>query len=235
MSLPSQSRNPLEADATERNKAAWDELYGSTPRFVWGTKPVGFLVEFIAELPPLAPTDHVLDAATGEGRNLPLLQRLGGRLHACDSSANALLKIPAGLRAGIDVVACDLRALPFPDGFFRCVLLSDVIETLPDADSALAEVVRVLAPGGLLLCNMPGMEDGIAGIDMQPVGENHFLYHGRYYYHFLGEAEARLLLERHGLEVRRVRLCRWREEAHPEFRPDEHLHASRVFLAAKRV
>lgn len=232
MSLPAQPIS-TPSDLTERNKAAWDQLYRSTPQHIWGSQPVGFLAECLADLPPVTPDERVLDAAAGEGRNLGLLRRLGGRLHACDASAHALAKIPPDQRADVVLTTCDVRALPFPDEHFRVVLLSDVMETLPDPDAVVAEINRVLVPGGALLCNIPGHDDGIAGIDMQPVGGGAYLYRGSYYYRFFDPTEATTLLERNGLHVSRVRLCQWREDAHPEFRPDGHLHVSRVFLALK--
>ena len=230
--LPMHENNDV-ADATGRNIVAWDTLYGSTPRLVWGTQAVGFLDEFLPQIGALQSQDRILDAAAGEGRNLPALGCLGGRLYACDASAQALRKIPANLRTGIETVVCDLRKLPFADGFFRFVLLSDVVETLPDIEAPMHELARVLAPGGHLLCNIPGMDDGIAGINMRPIGTGSYLYAGRYFYHFFNETEARALLERHGLIVSQVRLCRWQEEAHPEFRSVAHLHVSRVFLAKR--
>jgi SAM-dependent methyltransferase len=230
---PSASAKPHDADATVRNIAAWDALYGSTRRLIWGPHPVGFLPQILKELGPVQPDDRVLDAAAGEGRNLPELRRLGGRLHACDASASALEKIPPALRADVEVTVCDLRALPFPDGFFRFVLLCDVVETLPEIDVPLRELARVLAPGGHLLCNIPGLDDGIAGVDMTPLGGGGYLYRGRYFYRFLGQMEACALLESHGLKVARMHDCRWHERPHPNFRPTSHLHVSRVFLATR--
>jgi ubiquinone/menaquinone biosynthesis C-methylase UbiE len=238
LAMPSMLNHPIPenevgVDATGRNILAWDTLYGSTPRLVWGSRPVGFLDDFLPDIGALKPEDRVLDAAAGEGRNLAALRRLGGRLHACDASAQALRKIPAELRAGVETNVCDLRSLPFRDGYFRFVLLSDVVETLPEIESPMRELARVLAPGGHLLCNIPGTDDGIAGIDMEPIGTGSYLYAGRYFYHFFSESEARTLLDRHGLQVRQVRVCRWHEEPHPEFRSAAHLHVSRVFLAER--
>jgi 2-polyprenyl-6-hydroxyphenyl methylase/3-demethylubiquinone-9 3-methyltransferase len=42
----------------------------------------------------------------------------------------------------------DLTRLPFPDGSFDAVCAMDVLEHVEDLDAALAEVARVLAPGG---------------------------------------------------------------------------------------
>jgi len=51
---------------------------------------------------------------------------------------------------------CDLTApLPFPNGSFDTILLSDVLEHLPDPKHCWAEVARLLAPGGKLILNVP--------------------------------------------------------------------------------
>ena len=53
----------------------------------------------------------------------------------------------------------DVRALPFDSGSFDVAICAWVLETLPDPSRALAELVRVLAPGGLLctcFCTQPG-------------------------------------------------------------------------------
>jgi SAM-dependent methyltransferase len=224
---------PLPPDMPQRNQQAWDHLYARTQRPIWGREPVGFLSAVLRDLAPVGPTECVLDAAAGEGRNLPLLRRLGGRLHACDASAEALRKISPESRAGVELAACDLRALPYPDGAFAFILLSDVVETLPDVEAVLDETVRVLAPGGRLLCNIPGLDDGIAGQEMRPLCDNRYLYQGRFFYQFLEPAEARALLERHGLRIASEETCEWIEPPHPEFRPVSHHHVSRVFLACR--
>lgn len=45
--------------------------------------------------------------------------------------------------------------LPFRDGAFRSVLANCALEHIPDLDSALGEVRRVLAPGGLFVLSVP--------------------------------------------------------------------------------
>jgi len=49
----------------------------------------------------------------------------------------------------------DAAALPFGDATFDAVALLEVIEHLERCDLALAEVDRVLRPGGVLLCSVP--------------------------------------------------------------------------------
>lgn len=53
-------------------------------------------------------------------------------------------------------VACDLsEPLPFEDDAFDTILLSDVLEHLPEPEALWREMSRVLSPGGTLLMNVP--------------------------------------------------------------------------------
>jgi SAM-dependent methyltransferase len=73
--------------------------------------------------------------------------------------------LPAGVRdVGVDAApAAGTRAdawaqagaLPFADGAFDTVLCTQVLEHLPDPPAALAEMARVLAPGGRLILSAP--------------------------------------------------------------------------------
>jgi len=58
------------------------------------------------------------------------------------------------IRGPIDV-RVDAAELPFADATFDCVLLTEVIEHIPDWDCALGEIGRVLKPGGILLLTWP--------------------------------------------------------------------------------
>lgn len=159
--------DPSANDLANRNKAAWGRLYQSTPQLIWGAAPVGFIESFLA--PELAAGHRfarALDAAGGEGRNLPVLARLADALTLCDASDAALAKSTPLTRTAVERVRCDLDAMPFADGTFDFVLLCDVVETLPDPLPALREIRRVLAPGGLFACNIPGPEDEVAGVEM---------------------------------------------------------------------
>src|SRR3712207_2584724 len=54
-------------------------------------------------------------------------------------------------RVPVEVSAAGAEALPFPDGSFDTVVSTLVLCTVPDQESALDEVRRVLRPGGRLL------------------------------------------------------------------------------------
>lgn len=217
---------------SDSNKSAWDELYASTPELIWGLEPIGFLPRL---LPPAAtlPPGPVLDAAAGEGRNLPVLLGLGRPVTAWDASPAALGKIPAALRARVQTEVCDLAQPPGPDSRFALILLSDTVETLPEPLPILAELRRLLVPGGVLLANVPAHDDGVAGVNMQPVNGGGWLYRGRYYYHFYTQVEAETLLADAGLQLVASDDCRWDEAPHPHFREATHRHHSRVLLGRR--
>lgn len=104
-----------------------------------------------------APAGRVLDIATGTGR-LPcaLFAQTGfsGRVSALDASAGMLVVAKHKLSAYADRIDWHHRPavpLPFADEQFDAVACLEALEFLPDADSALGEMWRVLRPGGLLL------------------------------------------------------------------------------------
>lgn len=57
---------------------------------------------------------------------------------------------------GLDVRLMDEDRLPFEDGSFNGVVLDNVLEHLSEPQALLAEILRVLAPGGHLLVGVPG-------------------------------------------------------------------------------
>jgi diaminopimelate decarboxylase len=233
---PPRAPEAVPVDALSRaNQQAWDRLYGSTRELVWGAGPLPFLSDFIDDFRAvLRAPSRLLDAGTGEGRNLASLLRCGAdEVHALDSSAHALGKISADLRARVQCRQAELSATGYPDAFFDGIAMLDVIETLPNSAAVLRELARVLKRGGLLLCNIPGLDDGAAGIDMQAIGRNAFLYQRSYYFQFIERHEAEALMTRAGFEVLRSCRCHWHEQPHPGFRHEPHLHVSQILLVRR--
>jgi SAM-dependent methyltransferase len=94
--------------------------------------------------------DRVLDAGCGSGRSFRYELAPGCRVVGVD--------IGAELRDNPNVasrVRGDVQRLPFADASFDAVLASHVMEHLPRPDEALAEVARVLKPGGRFLLLTP--------------------------------------------------------------------------------
>ena len=217
------------------NQGAWDSLYGSTERPIWGTEPLPFLAQFAEAMSSvLREPSRVLDAGVGEGRNLPFLLGLGAQqVDGIDASARALEKVPAALREQVSLRQGQLADTGFPDACFDAVTLLDTFETLPDATAVLTELARIIKPGGLLLCNTPGLDDGVAGVDMRALSDNAFLYRSRYYFHFVTPDEATAMLQAAGFELVRAEHCAWVEAPHPGFRDETHGHVSHVVLARR--
>ena len=68
-------------------------------------------------------------------------------------------------------VVADLSACPqIADGSFDCIILTQTLHYIYDMEAAVAELHRVLAPGGRLLCTVPGISQ-ISRHDMDRWGD----------------------------------------------------------------
>ncbi len=97
---------------------------------------------------------RVLEIGCGVGASLAALRRgcAPSRLVGVDVDAEALrLAGPAARAHGATLVRADVRALPFVDGAFDLVVDFGTCFHIGQAGRALAEVSRVLGPGGLFL------------------------------------------------------------------------------------
>jgi SAM-dependent methyltransferase len=114
----------------------------------------------------LQPGDLVLDAGAGFGRHAFEIARRGGRIVALDYAADEVVGTRATLGGMIDageipadryvgVLRGDATRLPFADGAFDRVITSEVLEHIPADTEAIAELVRVLRPGGSFACTVP--------------------------------------------------------------------------------
>lgn len=99
---------------------------------------------------------RVLNAGCGEGGYCPLLESLPGvtRIENIDVSVS-----PGFLAQHSDarhrVAVGSLTSLPYADASFDAALCTEVIEHIPDHAAAVAELARVLKPGGVLIASVP--------------------------------------------------------------------------------
>jgi SAM-dependent methyltransferase len=112
------------------------------------------------------PGERVLDMGCGGGRHAFALYRRGADVVAFDMDASELAdvavmfeamaaegEVPAGAKAA--TVRGTAYALPFEDNSFDKIIAAEVMEHLPEDTRAMAELTRVLKPGGLIAVTVP--------------------------------------------------------------------------------
>lgn len=112
------------------------------------------------------PGERILDMGCGAGRHAFELYRRGADVVAFDQDGDELAAVAdmfAAMREAGEVpdaatagtVQGDALDLPFADGEFDRVVAAEVLEHIPADVEAIAELVRVLRPGGTLAVTVP--------------------------------------------------------------------------------
>jgi SAM-dependent methyltransferase len=110
--------------------------------------------------------ERLLDLGCGGGRHAFQAARLGARVVALDAEADEVAQVRATIGAMLDAgeigdkdaagaVQGDALHLPFADGAFDRVIAAEVLEHIPDDTAAMAELARVLRPGGTMAVTVP--------------------------------------------------------------------------------
>lgn len=112
------------------------------------------------------PEPRLLDAGCGYCHHALRLARRGARITGVDFSPAALAAAESNIAAApagdrIELREGSLLALPFADGAFDNVLCWGVLMHIPDIETALSELCRVVAPGGRLVIG----ENSAASVD----------------------------------------------------------------------
>jgi ubiquinone/menaquinone biosynthesis C-methylase UbiE len=102
----------------------------------------------------LARESKILEAGIGTGRiGLPLLER-GYALVGADLSTAMMGKLQEkiiGQNYRLTLVQSDVNGFPFPDASFDCVYAVHLYHLVANWQNALAEAIRVIKPGGVML------------------------------------------------------------------------------------
>ena len=110
------------------------------------------LDELIAGFASYRQNNRLLDVGFGAGTLLEAARRGGWDALGVEVSRSAVEHV-RGL--GFDVFCGTLHEAQYPDGHFDVVTASEVLEHVPDPQSVLNEISRVLRPGGLLWGTTP--------------------------------------------------------------------------------
>jgi SAM-dependent methyltransferase len=130
--------------------------YPATERNVW-IRAIGRLMSFLphrrigmdamAMWLPWRPLGKLLEIGCGNGDRLALFRDLGWTVTGVEPDAGAARLASA---RGLDVLSGELSSLEFPAGSFDAILMSHVIEHVPDPQESIRECHRLLRPGGVL-------------------------------------------------------------------------------------
>jgi ubiquinone/menaquinone biosynthesis C-methylase UbiE len=124
---------------------AWAATYDSMPNVL-----IDLEERVVCPLLDTLPPGRALDAACGTGRHARWLAEHGHDVVGIDASPEMLsvarVKVPAARfeRGGLD-------SLPAPDAAFDLAICALALTHLPALDGAIAELARVLMPGGRLI------------------------------------------------------------------------------------
>jgi SAM-dependent methyltransferase len=114
----------------------------------------------------LEPGAWALDLGCGAGRHAFECYRRGAHVVAVDLSESDLTGVnrmfaamaqaaEAGAGGSATALRADARRLPFRDGVFDVVIVSEVLEHVPDDREVIAELSRVLRPDGAAAVTVP--------------------------------------------------------------------------------
>jgi SAM-dependent methyltransferase len=138
-------------DPWERNAGWWQDGFtdGADPEYEEQILPLA------AEC--LAGARRVVDVGTGEGQIARVASRLGAELVAGVDPTRAQLRVAAERAGGPRYVRGAAEHLPFAAASFDAAVACLVFEHLPEHRPPIAEIARVLAPGGrfVFLLNHP--------------------------------------------------------------------------------
>jgi ubiquinone/menaquinone biosynthesis C-methylase UbiE len=137
---------------------------------VWGSSDIEYdparepqlrdALELILRHWPEPRTGRFLEAGCGPAANSLNLAKLGIEVVGVDLTQQAVEGArDAFVRHGVEgqFLLGDVRQLPFPDGSFEFVYAGGVVEHFRESSLAVAEMARVLRPGGRVLFTVPAL------------------------------------------------------------------------------
>lgn len=142
------------------NRLGWEAIWTSDripQRYTSFAAPNDTVVEWANALPPGA---SVFDLGCGVGRHVTYLGGRGFQMAGSDIAPTGVQRTQAACAErglAFDGQVCDMTALPWPEATFDAALCTSAIHHALRAGirQAVAEVWRILKPGGLFLVDFP--------------------------------------------------------------------------------
>jgi SAM-dependent methyltransferase len=139
---------PIDVDAFNAFEAAgWEGRVDAYDRFF--TAITARVFDPLLDAVGIAPGTRLLDIATGPG-HLPARAAERGAVTVGVDVADAMVRRAAERYPALEFQRADAEALPFADGAFDAVTGNFLLPHLGRPERVVAELVRVLAPGGRL-------------------------------------------------------------------------------------
>jgi demethylmenaquinone methyltransferase/2-methoxy-6-polyprenyl-1,4-benzoquinol methylase len=166
------------ASLSERNQAARDLFAPLGPSYDRWSRLLSLGQDprwrrFLVSRVDCGPDGSVLDVATGTAAvAIELVRQQGCRVVGLDQSPEMLAGArgrieSAGLADRVRLVEGSAEQLPFPDGSFDALTFTYLIRYVEDPAATLAELARVVRPGGV----MAGLEFGVPRGVWRPLWE----------------------------------------------------------------
>ena len=105
---------------------------------------------------------HVLDVATGTGLVAAELLRRGFRVTGVDQSTEMLARARRRFGDAVELVEASAESLPFADAAFDHLTFTYLLRYVADPGATLAELARVVRPGGTVASLEFGVPGGLA-------------------------------------------------------------------------
>jgi SAM-dependent methyltransferase len=158
--------------------AGWEERAEAYHRFF---APItAHVIGALLDACGIRPASRLLDVATGTGDLAAACAAKGAAVVGVDV-AHAMVRLARELHPDIDVRQADAHRLPFDDGSFDAVVGNFAILHLGRPERAVAEIARVMAPGGRVAlstwdapdtCRLAGVfVDAVAEVGAPPPGD----------------------------------------------------------------
>ncbi|GHF77232.1 hypothetical protein GCM10018783_54230 [Streptomyces griseosporeus] len=146
-------------DTTEAFDAAEREMWDGRAEAYAGSfaRLCAYPVPALLDAAGVTAGSHVLDVGTGTGTAAVAALERGARVAAVDAEAGM---VAAARGRGVDARVAVLPELPYEDGEFDAVVANFVVNHVGRPRAALAELRRVLRPGGRLAVTLWGARRG---------------------------------------------------------------------------